>query len=52
MWVADIHVAVGFGLPALMASHIMLGRRSVGLRARPAHDVAEALQPAIFSEDP
>jgi len=50
-WVADIHIAVGFGLPALLVGHIVLGRRRVGLRPS-SRDVAGAFLPAIFSEDP
>jgi hypothetical protein len=52
MWVADIHIAVGLSLPALIVSHIVLGRRGA-VRCAPAQPhVAAALRPAIFSKDP
>jgi hypothetical protein len=52
---ADVHIAAGLGLPALIVTHIVLGRRSrefAGqLRGRPPA-VARSLRPAISSEDP
>jgi len=53
--VADIHIAAGLGLPALVALHVTLGRRtraSVGRRAVGGVQVAGALRPATSSEDP
>jgi hypothetical protein len=54
--VADIHIAVGLALPALIITHIVLGRRSrvrdVGrIRTNPI-EIAAALGPVTFSEDP
>jgi hypothetical protein len=52
--VADIHIAAGFALPALIATHIVLGRRSRELagqfRSRPM-GVARSLPPVTFSGD-
>jgi hypothetical protein len=42
---ADIHIAVGLGLPAVIITHIALGRRMRALTVRPL------LQPVTFSED-
>jgi hypothetical protein len=51
--VADIHIAAGLGLPALIVTHIVLGRRSRELagplRGHPM-EVAR-LRPVTFSED-
>jgi hypothetical protein len=52
---ADVHIAVGLGLPLLILTHIVLGRRT---RARDADDrsaraleIPGALRPLTFSED-
>jgi len=52
---ADVHIAVGLGLPLLILTHIVLGRRA---RARAADDrsargleIPGALRPLTFSED-
>jgi hypothetical protein len=52
---ADVHIAVGLALPALILTHVMLGRRARTLscraRSRPV-DISGALRPVTFSEDP
>ncbi len=51
---ADVHIAVGIALPALVVTHVVLGRRS-RMRAYPQRsrsvDIAAALQTVTFSED-
>jgi hypothetical protein len=53
-FVADLHIAAGFALPVLVATHVALGRRSIK-RAYPQRaksvDIAAALQTVTFSED-
>ena len=54
-FVADVHIAAGFALPALIVSHIVLGRRA-RTSARQAHsksvEISAALHAITFSEDP
>jgi cation transport ATPase len=33
-WTSDLHLAIGLGLPVLLAGHIVLGRRTRGAVAR------------------
>jgi hypothetical protein len=52
---ADVHIAVGLALPALILTHIVLGRRtrtrSAPARILPA-EISGALRPVTLSEDP
>jgi hypothetical protein len=52
----DVHIAIGLAFPALIVTHIVLGRRararSAGLaRSRPL-EMPGGLRPITFSEDP
>src|SRR6266849_6544728 len=51
---ADVHIAVGIALPALVVAHVVLGRRT-RKRAYPERsrsvEIAAALQTVTFSED-
>jgi hypothetical protein len=63
-FVADVHIAVGIALPALVVTHVVLGRRAsphphpppqagegrVGERSRPI-EISAAFQTVTFSED-
>lgn len=53
-FVADVHIAVGFALPALVVTHIVLGRRA-RMAARPERPrsagLSTALRAVTFSED-
>jgi hypothetical protein len=52
---SNIHIAAGLGLPALVALHVVLGRRTrVNAASGRVRDVgiAGALRPVISSEDP
>jgi len=53
-FVADVHIGVGIALPALVVTHVVLGRRS-RMRASPERsrsvEIAAALQTVRFSED-
>jgi hypothetical protein len=49
---ANIHLVVGLALPALIATHVVLGRRARGLAlAARGVDIVGALRPVTFSED-
>jgi hypothetical protein len=53
--VADVHIAAGLALPALVIAHVALGRRSTRAR-RPSEraapqDVGAVFQTVTFSED-
>ncbi len=53
-FVTDVHIAVGFALPALAIAHIVLGRRAkIGVRpGRPRSvGISTAFQTVTFSED-
>jgi cytochrome b561 len=54
-FVADVHIAAGLALPALVVAHVLLGRRSRTRRrlaAEPAPEDIEAVFQAVnFSED-
>lgn len=53
-FVADIHIAVGLALPALVIAHVVLGRRSRARRpiehSAPA-EIGAAFRTVTFSED-
>jgi uncharacterized membrane protein YesL len=53
-FVADVHIAVGIVLPALVVAHVVLGRRT-RMRASPERsrsvEIAAAFQTVTFSED-
>ena len=57
-FVADVHIAVGLALPALIVAHIMLGRRAAtrGIAARARYrpvEIGGLLRPiTLSSEDP
>jgi hypothetical protein len=55
-FVADVHIAVGIALPALIVAHIVLGRRArrrdiAGLARPRLAEVSGALRAVTFSED-
>ena len=53
--IADVHIATGFALPALIVTHIALGRRArTAVRqthSRPV-EISAAMRAVTFSEDP
>ena len=54
-FVADVHIAVGLALPALIVTHVVLGRRAKTLAGRTRSltvEISGALRPVTFSEDP
>ena len=53
-FVADVHIAVGIALPALVAAHVMLGRRTrmrAGAKRSVPIEISAAFQTVTFSED-
>jgi hypothetical protein len=53
-FVADVHIAVGFALPALVIVHVVLGRRLKVRRpvaASAPQQISAVLQPVTFSKD-
>ena len=51
---ADVHIAVGIALPALVVAHVVLGRRTRKRAYRERSrsvEIAAGLQPVTFSED-
>jgi hypothetical protein len=53
MVVADVHIAVGLALPALVIVHVLLGRLSKVRERRPAapEEIAAVYRTVTFSED-
>lgn len=37
-WTSDLHIAIGLGMPAILAVHVLLGRRSIRCARRRALD--------------
>ncbi|MDE2166282.1 MAG: hypothetical protein KGJ66_08080 [Alphaproteobacteria bacterium] len=33
-WTSDLHIAIGFGMPAILVAHVILGRRSLRVAQR------------------
>jgi hypothetical protein len=51
---ADVHIAVGIALPALVVTHIALGRRTrmrAGAKRSGPVEISAAFQTVTFSED-
>ena len=51
---ADVHIAVGIALPALVVTHIVLGRRTrmrAGAKRSGPVEISAAFQAVTFSED-